>query len=206
VAPTGTTAVIDVAELMVTVTADVALNETVAPQRFVPLIVTPVPTGPLAGENDVIVGAAGAVTSKFAVLSSFPSLFWTLMGPSTAAHGTTAVSWLSLATLTLEACAPVFPLNRTIGVPKFRNPELPVETVTAVPGGPDVGRKVPVTGAAAHAGNAVTSTPTTPSTSASAVARVDAFLFGNLIGLLLSGVAGDAAGRHVPVPTTAASR
>ena len=64
VAPTGTTAVTDVAEFTVTFTADVALNTTVAPQRFVPVIVTLVPTGPLVGVNDVIVGASDAKTSK----------------------------------------------------------------------------------------------------------------------------------------------
>ena len=63
-APTGTTAVTDVAELTVTLTAFVALNMTAAPHRFVPEMVTLVPTGPLTGRNDAIVGAVAARTVK----------------------------------------------------------------------------------------------------------------------------------------------
>jgi hypothetical protein len=56
VAPAGTLAVIDAAELTVKV-ALVPLNETaVAPVKFVPLMVTLVPTDPLVGEKLVIVG------------------------------------------------------------------------------------------------------------------------------------------------------
>jgi len=92
VAPVGTIAVICVAEFTVTLVAVVELNTTVAPQRFVPVMMTLVPTGPLTGKNEPIVGAVAAVTSKLAALSSFPSVFATLMGPSTAPHGTTAVN------------------------------------------------------------------------------------------------------------------
>jgi hypothetical protein len=57
-APDGTVVVILVSELIRNV-AGVPPNLTeVAPAKPVPLIVTAVPTGPLVGENEVIVGAA----------------------------------------------------------------------------------------------------------------------------------------------------
>ena len=67
-----------------------------APQRFVPVMATLVPTGPLVGVNDVIVGASDARTSKLSLATSVdvPSLFvtLTLVAPVTAPHGTVAVS------------------------------------------------------------------------------------------------------------------
>jgi hypothetical protein len=49
-------------------------NETsVAPVKLVPLILTDVPTGPLVGLNDVIVGAPVVVTVKFVELVAVPS-------------------------------------------------------------------------------------------------------------------------------------
>ena len=80
------------------------------------------------------------------------------------------------------------------------NPE-PV-TTTDVAAMPHVGVNELIV--AADAGSAVKSTPTTPSTSASAVARADTFFFGNLIRLLLSGSQGKLLGRHVPVLATVA--
>jgi hypothetical protein len=67
VAPDGTVAVIRVDDTTLNV-ADVPPNRTaVVPVKSVPSIVTLVPTAPLVGENDVIVGAAahdaGAATS-----------------------------------------------------------------------------------------------------------------------------------------------
>jgi hypothetical protein len=93
VAPVGTTAVICVAELTAKVVAAVALNVTsVAPVRFVPVITTDVPTGPLVGRNDVIVGPGGAgVTSKLEALVTAPSGVVTRILPSTAPVGTAAV-------------------------------------------------------------------------------------------------------------------
>ena len=62
VAAAGTVAVILVAELTVK-PALVPLNLTaVTPAKLLPLIVTLVPTGPLVGVNEVIVGAGAAVT------------------------------------------------------------------------------------------------------------------------------------------------
>src|SRR6185295_7119745 len=57
-----------VADVTVKLAALTPLNRTaVAPVKFVPLIVTPVPTGPLAGVKLVIVGAG--VTVKLAALT-----------------------------------------------------------------------------------------------------------------------------------------
>ena len=57
VAPAGTVAVIDVAELTLKLVAEVPLNLTeLVPPRFVPPIVTAEPTRPLVGVKPVIVG------------------------------------------------------------------------------------------------------------------------------------------------------
>ena len=65
------------------------LNRTaVAPVKFVPLIVTLVPTGPLVGVKLVIVGAA--MTVKLAALVAVPPGVVTLSGPVVAPAGTVA--------------------------------------------------------------------------------------------------------------------
>src|SRR5467141_1240169 len=81
VAPVGTVAVIAVAEFTVKL-ALTPLNVTaVAPVKFVPLIVTLVPTGPLVGVKLVIVG--GALTpAKLFVLVAVPPGVLTLSGPA----------------------------------------------------------------------------------------------------------------------------
>ena len=61
----------------------------VAPVKFVPLIVTLVPTGPLAGEKLVIVGAL-AVTVNAVALVAVPPGVVTAMGPVVAPAGTVA--------------------------------------------------------------------------------------------------------------------
>lgn len=65
VAPEGTVAVTEVALTTANVAAAMLLNLTpVMPVRFVPVMVTEVPTEPEMGVNDVIVGAlAGAAAS-----------------------------------------------------------------------------------------------------------------------------------------------
>jgi hypothetical protein len=74
--------------------ADVPLNFTaVAPVRFVPVIVTTVPTGPPVGEKPVIVGAV--VTVKVPVLVPVPAGVVTLMVPVVAPVGTVAVIWVA---------------------------------------------------------------------------------------------------------------
>ena len=88
VALAGTVAEICVDELTVNV-ALVPLNFTdVAPVKFVPLIVTLVPTGPLEGAKLVMVG--GLVTVKELLLVAVPSGVVTLTGPDVAAAGTVA--------------------------------------------------------------------------------------------------------------------
>jgi hypothetical protein len=78
VAPVGTVPVICVSEFTMKVVATVPLNFTeLAPKNPVPVIVTRVPTGPLVGENDVIVGTGAAVTVKFVALVAVPSTFVT---------------------------------------------------------------------------------------------------------------------------------
>jgi hypothetical protein len=66
------------------------LNVTaVAPVKFVPLIVTLVPTGPLAGVKLAIIGAL-AVTVKLLALVAIPPGVVTLTGPVVAPAGTVA--------------------------------------------------------------------------------------------------------------------
>ena len=75
VAPTGTVAVIEVAETTLNVTAVVPLNFTgVAPVKLVPVIVTTVPTGPVVGVKDVRVGApTGGWRADVAALVAMPT-------------------------------------------------------------------------------------------------------------------------------------
>ena len=69
--------------------AAVPLNATaVAPVKFVPLIVTLVPTGPLVGAKLVMVGAA--MTVKLVALVAVPPGVVTLSGPVVAPVGTVA--------------------------------------------------------------------------------------------------------------------
>ena len=60
----------------------------VAPVKFVPLIVTLVPTGPLVGVKLVIVG--GLTTVKLLALVAVPPGVVTLIGPVVAPAGTVA--------------------------------------------------------------------------------------------------------------------
>src|SRR5205807_10070179 len=87
-APAGTVAWIAVAEVTVKF-ALVPLNCTaVAPVKFVPLIVTLVPAGPLLGAKLVIVG--GLSTVKLLALLVVPPGVVTLIGPLEAPAGTVA--------------------------------------------------------------------------------------------------------------------
>ena len=75
---------------MVNVVAAVPLKVTaVAPVRFVPVITTLVPTGPLAGLKLVIVGEP--MTVKLVALVAVPPEVVTAMGPVVAPAGTVAV-------------------------------------------------------------------------------------------------------------------
>jgi hypothetical protein len=89
VAPVGTIAVTDVAVFALNV-AVVPLNLTeVTPVRFVPVMTTLVPTGPLVGANDVMVVAAPGV--KLVELTTVLTVFVTWMEPVVAPTGDTAV-------------------------------------------------------------------------------------------------------------------
>jgi hypothetical protein len=142
VAPIGTTAVSLVDETTLKLLAAVPLNFTeVVPVKFVPLIVTVVPLGPLVGENDVIVGDPVGVTVKLPVLVAVPPGVVTLIRPDMAPDGTTAV--ICVGELTVKLVALVF-LNFTSVAPvKF----VPVMT-TDVPTGPEVGTNDVIVGAA----------------------------------------------------------
>jgi len=105
VAPVGTVAVICDAESTWNVVAVVALNFTelvvklaplTVPLKFVPVILTDVPTGPEAGVNPVIVGAGAVTTSKDVALVRCPAAVYTWIGPSVAPAGTTAVAEVAL--------------------------------------------------------------------------------------------------------------
>jgi hypothetical protein len=90
VAPAGTVAVTVVAVLGVN-TAVVPLNLTeVTPLRFVPVMVTLVPVFPLAGANDVIVGAAPTPKLVELVAGGATGVV-TWIGPVVAPAGTVAV-------------------------------------------------------------------------------------------------------------------
>jgi hypothetical protein len=67
--------------------AALPLNATaVAPMKFAPLIVTPVPTRPLEGVKLVMVG--GTATAKLLALVAVPAGVVTLRGPVVAPAGT----------------------------------------------------------------------------------------------------------------------
>jgi hypothetical protein len=91
VAPLGTVAWMVVLVLTVKVEAARPLNVTdVAPVKFVPVIATLVPTGPLAGVNDVTVGGLPPppVTEKLVELVPVPFGVVTLIVPLVAPLGT----------------------------------------------------------------------------------------------------------------------
>lgn len=91
VAPAGTVASISVSETKVN-TAPAPLKVTaVAPVKPVPLMVTGVPTGPLAGLNEVMLGGMSKVTVKSLLLVSVPIGVVTLILPVVAPEGTVAV-------------------------------------------------------------------------------------------------------------------
>src|SRR6267143_1359806 len=135
-APAGTVAVIVVAEFTVKL-ALVPLNSTdVAPVKFVPLMVTLVPTGPVVGVKLVMVG--GLITVKLPALLTVPPAVVTLIGPVAAPAGTVAVIAVSEFAVKLA----LVPLNRTaVAVVKF----VPL-IVTLVPTGPLAGVKLAIVG------------------------------------------------------------
>jgi len=173
-APTGTVAVIEVGELTVNTVAAVVLNMTpVVPQKFVPVMFTVEPTGPVAGENDVIVAAAAEATTKLPALTVLPDGASTAMVPVDAPAGTVVVIEVSEATVNAGWLTP--PKRTAVAGPGVLNP-VPV-IVTGVPTTPHTGVNEVIV--AADAGTAAKSTPMTPRTSASEVARAETFRFWN---------------------------
>jgi hypothetical protein len=65
--------------------------------RFVPVIVTVVPAGPLVGLKPLIVG--GLMTVKPPALVALPSAVVTVTEPLVAPVGTVALIWVSLVTV-----------------------------------------------------------------------------------------------------------
>src|SRR5581483_705498 len=94
-AEAGTLVVICVPEVTKKVAAAEPSLTAVAPVKFVPVSVTLVPTGPLAGLKPVIVAAVGAVTGKFAELVAVPPPVVTLQAPVAAPLGTVATIWVA---------------------------------------------------------------------------------------------------------------
>src|SRR5437867_234904 len=140
-APAGTVAVILVAELTEKVVAATPPNFTeVAPVKAVPLMVTTVPTGPLVGVNEVIVGAV--VTVKSEALVAVPPGVVTVIFPVTAPLGTVAVTRVP-APFTENVVAATPPNFTEVAPPKF----VPL-IVTEVPTGPLVGVKDVIVGVA----------------------------------------------------------
>src|SRR5678815_3030633 len=143
VAPLGTGTAIDVALQLVGV-AVVPLNVTVlvpcvAP-KFVPVIVTEVPTGPEVGDRLVMLGAAPTV--KVTPFEATPPTVTTTL-PVVAPLGTgTAID----VALQLVGVA-VVPLNVTVLVPCVA-PKFVRVIVTEVPTGPEVGDRLVMLGAA----------------------------------------------------------
>jgi hypothetical protein len=150
VAPVGTATVILVpAPFTAKPGAFTLSNETaVAPVRLLPLILTDVPTGPLVGLNDVIVGAAAPVTLKFVELVAVPSGLATAIGPVVAPAGTVAVILCPLSIVNVADVPSKLTLV-TSGPLKL----LPW-IVTEVPTGPLVGENELIVGAAANAASA----------------------------------------------------
>jgi len=105
--------------------------------KLEPLIVTAVPTGPLAGEKLAIAGAL--TTVKLPALVAVPPEVVTLSGPLVAPAGT--VAWIAVAEVTVKVA--LVPLNATAVAPVKLVPLM----VTLVPTGPLVGEKFAIVGA-----------------------------------------------------------
>jgi hypothetical protein len=146
VAKVGTGATTCVAVLDV-IAADTPLNVTeVAPLRFVPVMVTEVPTGPEIGENNLIVGAQCMPPTVKVAEVAVPLVFVAWIGPVVAPGGTTAS--ISPSEITLNAAAAELKSTSvTTGFWKF-DPVM----MTSHPTGPMVGVNEVITGVAANAG------------------------------------------------------
>src|SRR6185369_13627095 len=136
VAPVGTVALICAEDTTVKL-AVTPLNLTdVATPKPLPLMVTVVPTGPLAGENEDTTG--GPVTVNEPVLCPVPAAVVTLIRPVVAPAGTVALICADDTTVKVA----VTPLNLTDVAPLKPLPLI----VTAVPTGPLAGENEDTTG------------------------------------------------------------
>ena len=143
VAPAGTGTTMLVAFQLVIVVAVVPLNVTVlvpcvAP-KFVPVIVTDVPTAPDVGLRLVIVGVASTVKLD-PLLATPPTVTTTFPVVAPAGTGTTM-----LVALQLVIVVAVVPLNATVLVPCVEPKFVPV-IVTDAPTAPDVGLRLVIVG------------------------------------------------------------
>jgi hypothetical protein len=178
VAPEGTDAVIWVALPTEAARAAVVLNVTApalseASRRFVPVMLTAVPTGPHVGVKEVIVGAQvpGLATMKSAALITVPppppELVSSILPVATVAG---ASARIRVAETTVKFAAfTVPPLNSTsstTGLSKF----VPV-MVTTQPAGPLVGVNDVMVGASANAGDSRPSTSRAAATPTAATRR-----------------------------------
>jgi len=159
-----------------------ALAPCVAP-KFVPAIVTAVPTGPDGGVSVAMLGGGGKVTAKLTPVLAAP-LTVTTTFPVVAPLGTGA---LILVVLQLVGVATV-PLNVTVLAPcvppKFFPP-----IVTAAPTGPDVGVSMVMLGGAVTVNlTPVLDSPLTLTTTSPVVALLGTSAL-ILVGLQLVGVA-----------------
>src|SRR6266545_5939588 len=116
----------------------------IAPPKPVPLILTEVPTGPLVGENEEIVGAATPVTVKFVALVAVPPGVVTVIFPVTAPLGTIAV--IRVPVPFTENVGADTPPNVTAAAPVRLAPLI----VSEVPTGPLVGENDEIVGVGAH--------------------------------------------------------
>jgi hypothetical protein len=181
VAPLGTVAVIWVDETTLNVVEETPLNFTlVVPVKFVPMMVTDVPTGPLVGVNEVIVGlAAVVVTVKLWELQSVPPGVVTQIFPVVAPLGTVAVIWVDEPP---EKVVADVPPNVTAVAPVRVVPVI----VTIVPIGPEVGVNeviVGLVGGAAEEGGAMAIAATMITARIAARSRAAGIMAGRLIGI-----------------------
>jgi hypothetical protein len=139
-APDGTDVAMLVTLQLVAI-AVVPLNVTVPEDpKFVPVIVTAVPTGPAVADKLVIVGARAAPTVKSAPLLATPATVTTTF-PVVAPEGTEVTRLVALQLVTVA----VVPLNLTVLVPCVDPKFVPV-IVTGVPTGPEVVDKLEIVG------------------------------------------------------------
>jgi hypothetical protein len=144
VAPDGTTVVMLVVELVMTVVI-VPLNLTTllvwVALKFVPVMVTIVPTGPVVGVKLVIVGGDDPVMVKLAALVAVLPPTVTVIFPVVAPEGTVVVMLVAVLAVTVAAV----PLNFTALLEGVVLKFVPV-IVTVVPTGPEAGAKEVIVG------------------------------------------------------------